>query len=70
MLKQPDNGTTVSESPKANLPASLVKNGAKPPVTATMPVDKKKKKGIFGGLFGKKKGKDAVAARPASRTRR
>eukprot|EP00522_Entomoneis_paludosa_P011425 CAMPEP_0172450408 /NCGR_PEP_ID=MMETSP1065-20121228/8757_1 /TAXON_ID=265537 /ORGANISM="Amphiprora paludosa, Strain CCMP125" /LENGTH=911 /DNA_ID=CAMNT_0013202189 /DNA_START=79 /DNA_END=2814 /DNA_ORIENTATION=- len=41
-------------------------NGAKGkslPPTATPTPDKKKKKGIFGGLFGKKKGKDTKGKR-------
>jgi hypothetical protein len=58
----------MSEAPKIN--ASLSKSSTKPP--ATPDKDRKKKKGIFGGLFGgKKKSKDTSATpRAGSRNRR
>ena len=58
----------MKEVPKLNLSVSGMSRNSKPPVTP----DKPKKKGLFGGLFGKKKTKDSVAGsgeRPGSRLR-
>jgi PDZ domain len=64
-----------SESPMKDVPklnsstGSIVSRSSKPPATP----DKRKKKGLFGGLFGKKKTKDSVAGsaeRPVSRLRK
>jgi PDZ domain len=58
----------MKEVPKLNSSVSSMSRNSKPPVTP----DKRKKKGLFGGLFGKKKTKDSVAGsaeRPGSRLR-
>jgi hypothetical protein len=54
----------MSESPKKNGSAS--RSTSKPPAT---PDKGKKKKGLFGGLFGKKKSKDSTPSRSGSRNR-
>lgn len=53
----------MAEAPKTNGPSS--KSSAKPPFTPDK--DRKKKKGLFGGLFGKKKKDLGGSATPASR---
>jgi PDZ domain len=60
----------MKELPKLNSSFSLASRNSKPPTTP----DKRKKKGLFGGLFGKKKTKDsttpaASTERPVSRLR-
>ena len=60
----------MSEAPKMNLSStSGISKSSKPPPTP----DKRKKKGLFGGLFAKKKTKDSISSgspsRPASRLR-
>lgn len=58
----------MAEVPKLNTSVSITSRSSKPPATP----DKRKKKGLFGGLFGKKKTKDSVAGsaeRPGSRLR-
>jgi len=63
-IEVPDN----IESPhvSTSLPSSRGSSGMKPPTP-----DKKKKKGLFGGLFGKKKrdGSSTPAQRAGSRSR-
>jgi hypothetical protein len=50
----------MSESPKKN---SASRSTSKPP--ATPDKGQKKKKGLFGGLFGKKKSKEGGASTPS-----
>ena len=55
------SGGTSSKKDSLEGPQELLstKSGSRPPTT---PADRKKKKGIFGGLFGKRKGKEGAAA--------
>ena len=70
--ERPSYKTTSGKKDSVEGPHELLstKSGAKPPTT---PADRKKKKGIFGGLFGKRKGKEGSApaadARSGSRQR-
>lgn len=62
--------SSMKELPKLNSSFSITSRNSKPPATP----DKQRKKGLFGGLFGKKKTKDSVAVvgsaeRPVSRLR-
>jgi hypothetical protein len=57
----------MTEVPKINSTSSFLKSGPKPPMTPG-DKDKKKKKGLFGGLFGKKKGKETAAVTPRGRS--
>jgi len=59
----------MKEVPKLNTSPSGTKVAPKPPMTP-VDKDKKKKKGLFGGLFGgKKKGRDNNAAATRSKRR-
>jgi hypothetical protein len=63
----------MSEAPKINASSSATKMASKPP--ATPDKDRKKKKGLFGGLFGGKKkvretGDPVTPGRANSRSRR
>lgn len=63
-----ESASPGKEVAKLNTSVSTTSRNSKPPVTP----DKRRKKGLFGGLFGKKKTKDSVAGsaeRPGSRLR-
>ena len=71
VVKEKHDSRPMKEVPKINSTPSMKSGSGRPPVTPGEK-DKKKKKGLFGGLFGKKKAKEegTPSSRTSSRSKR